>query len=237
MTSTPVLLTPPAGHERIGDGEHSEVYHRPGSRYCIQLFRPDTELTVERINAEYAYLREAYSALPYLIPVQRLFADAPHAPLSRTVMVKKWVDVDISRPLNRVRAADLASGTVAQLAEFVAVTRAQVERASVEDTLLPDIIDRRFRNLALDTSGRLRLLDTNQMINTRALRQLARGQTLDITRRRIHAHVFRRLMYLDAVFRGRNREQLQRDPVYARYLSPTDVQTLFRHSCALGETM
>ncbi|MCC3655773.1 hypothetical protein LIX60_30805 [Streptomyces sp. S07_1.15] len=44
------------------------------------LFRPDTPLTVERIETEYAYLQQAYSALPRLIPRQRLFTDNPHAP-------------------------------------------------------------------------------------------------------------------------------------------------------------
>ncbi|TKA02215.1 hypothetical protein [Actinacidiphila oryziradicis] len=235
MTSTPLLISPPAGYERIGDGEHSEVFRRPGSRHCIQLFRPDTELTVERINTEYAYLRQAYSALPGLIPAQRLIAHHRHVHLATTVLVKEWVGVDASRPLNRVRAGGLAPGTAAQLEQFVAATRALLARVAVEEILLPDIIDIRFRNLALDTHGRLRLLDTNQLINTRALRALAPGQTLDITRRRIHAALLRRLMYLDAAFCGRTRAQLTSDPLYTRYLSPANFQTLFRGSTAAGE--
>lgn len=100
---------------------------------------------------------------------------------------------------------------------------------------MPDIIDTRFQNLALDITGHLRLLDTNRLINTNALRKLAPGQTLDIGRRRIHALLLRRLMYLDAAFRGRNRQQLANDRVYRRYLSPEAFEQLFSDSTAVGE--
>jgi hypothetical protein len=230
-----VLICPPAGYKKAGDGEHSEVFRRPGSRYCLQLFRPDTELTVARITTEYAYLRQAYSALPGLIPAQRLFADHPHVHLAQTVLVKQWVNVDAARPLNRLRAGDVAPRTAAQLDQFVTVTRSLLERAPHEETRLPDIIDTRFRNLALDTSGNLRLLDTNQLINTRALRALPSGHRLDISHRRIHAVLLQRLMYLDAAFRGRTHDQLTSDPVYSRYLSPQDFQVLFQRSTELGE--
>ncbi|MGW5442732.1 hypothetical protein [Streptomyces asiaticus] len=153
------------------------------------------------------------------------------------MLVKQWVDVDASRPLNRVRAADLKRETLHQLDRFLALTRSLLERAPVEQTLLPDIIDLRFRNLAVDTDGDLRLLDTNQLINTRALRALAPGRTLDIGHRRIHAALLRRLMYLDAAFRGRTRAQLISDPLYARYLSPAAFAALFEQSTASGEVM
>lgn len=237
MTSTPVLLSVPAGYVLVGDGEHSEVYRRPGARRCIQVFRPDTELTTARINTEYAYLLQAYAALPGLIPAQRLHAPDSAAHPSRAVMVKAWVDVDASLPLGRVRAADLPADTAGQLVRFVQITRSLLERARAEETLLPDIIDYRFRNLAVDTGGRLRLLDTNQLINTRALRALAPGRPLDVGARPIHARLLQRLMYLDAAFCGRSRDQLAADPVYARYLSPVDMQRLFQQSAAEGELL
>jgi hypothetical protein len=237
VTSTPVLLSVPAGYVVVGDGEHSQVYRRPGARRCIQIFRPDTELTTARITTEYAYLLQAYAALPDLIPAQRLHAPDPAAHPSRAVLVKTWVDVDASLPLGRVRAQDLPAGAAAQLGRFVDITRSLVERAPGEETLLPDIIDYWFRNVAVDTGGRLRLLDTNQLINTRALRALAPGQRLDIGRRPIHARFLQRLMYLDAAFRCRTRDQLAADPVYARYLAPEDLQHLLRQSGAEGELL
>ncbi|MCC3655772.1 hypothetical protein LIX60_30800 [Streptomyces sp. S07_1.15] len=151
------------------------------------------------------------------------------------MLVKQWVEVDTSRPLHLLRANDLTPATLAQLNQFVAITRSLLDRAPTEETLLPDIIDNRFRNLALDTAGQLRLLDTNQLINTHALRALAPGRHLDLTRRPIHAMVLRRLMFLDAAFRGRTCDQLTTDPVYARYLTPAGFDTLFQASAETGE--
>lgn len=236
MTATGPRNRPRDRYEQIGDGEHSEVFRRPGSRHCIQLFRTDCpELTVDKIRREYAYLREVYTSLPGLIPAQRLFADGPQVHVCQTLLVKEWVDIDRSRPLNRIRGSDLSPDSAAQLRCFVAVTRGLLEQASGMQTFLPDIIDDRFQNLALDTGGQLRLLDTNRLISTNALRQLGLGQRLDITRRRIHAKLLRRLMYLDAAFRGRRADQLRYDPVYRRYLLPEDFEVLFQESIELGE--
>jgi len=224
------------GYERIGDGEHSEVFRRPGSRYCVQLFKIGcAELTVAKIRGEYAYLRQVYAELPGLITAQRLFADNPRVPVWQTLLVKEWVNVDHHRPLNRVRRPDLRPATVEQLASFIEVTRGLLAQPPWVQTLLPDIIDDRFQNLALDTHGNLRLLDTNRLINTNALRQLAPGQTLDITRRRIHATFLRRLMYLDAAFRDQSTDRLRQDAVYSQYLCAEDFEILFQESAALGE--
>jgi len=236
VTATALRTRPPARYRRIGDGEHSEVFRRPGSAYCLQLFRPDCpELTVDKIRAEYAYLRAAYAAMPTLVPGQRLFADSPGDHVSRTVLVKQWVDVDPAAALNRVRRADLPPHSAAQLDQFVTITRALVASAAEQETFWPDIIDDRFQNLALDTGGNLRLLDTNRLISTRALRALGPGQTLDRVRRPIHARFLRRLMYLDAAFCGRGSDQLAADPLYRRYLHPDDLGALLRDSRAAGE--
>ncbi|MGW2476991.1 hypothetical protein [Streptomyces sp. NPDC001665] len=237
MTTTPVLLPVPARYALVGDGEHSEVYRRPGARRCVQLFRPDTELTVHRITTEYAYLLRAYGAMPGLIPAQRLWAPSPAPHPSRCVIVKAWVDIDTALPLGRVRPSDLRESTTTQLAQFIEISRSLVERSSAEKTLLPDIIDYRFRNLVVDTDGHLRLLDTNQLISTNALRALAPGQKLDITRRPIHGRFLQRLMYLEAAFRGRTRHQLAADPVYSRYLTPANLHRLFEKSIAEGELL
>ena len=55
-------VRPHSGYRRIGDGEHSEVFHRPGSPYCVQLFTPDPpELTIEKVRREYDYLVLVYA--------------------------------------------------------------------------------------------------------------------------------------------------------------------------------
>ncbi len=227
---------PSARYQRVGDGEHSEVFRRPGSRWCIQLFTVDCpELTIRKVRDEYHYLRQMYAALPQLLPAQRLFACHPAAHISETVLVKEWVDIDTTRPLNRTRATDLPPACVDDLHQFIGVTRELLDRAASEPMLLPDIIDTRFQNLAVDTGGRLRLLDTNRLINTVALRALPPGQTLDPDRRPIHARLLRRLMYLQAAFAGATRRDLADDPLYRRYLSPAVLHRLFDESTAHGE--
>ncbi|WP_239331832.1 hypothetical protein [Frankia sp. CiP3] len=227
---------PSARYQRVGDGEHSEVFRRPGSRWCIQLFTVDCpELTVSKVSDEYHYLRQVYAALPELLPTQRLFVPHPAAHISETLLVKQWVDVDTTRPLNRTRPTDLPPAGVDDLLQFIRITRGLLDRAVSEPTLLPDIIDTRFQNLAVNTGGRLRLLDTNRLINTVALRTLPPGQTLDPDRRPIHARLLRRLMYLQAHFAGATRRNLADDPVYRRYLSPAALHRLFDESTADGE--
>jgi hypothetical protein len=229
---------PQPDYRKIGDGEHSEVFRRPGSPYCVQLFTTDCpELTIDKVRREYDYLLRAYAELPDLIPWQRLLAADPHAHICETVLVKEWVAVDVTRPLGRIRAGDLPDHTVDQLGRFVTVTRDLLDQALDDQTLLPDIIDTRFQNLAVDTCGRLRLLDTNRLINTNALRRLRPGQTLDVGRHPIHALLLRRLLYLDAAFRGRDRHHLTADPVYRRYLNPGDLEQLFAASVHAGEIM
>ncbi len=68
--------------------------------------------------------------------------------------------------------------------------------------MLPDIIDPDWANLVIDSRTRdLTLIDTNRLISTHKLAQLsATGQSLDVKRRRIHALLLRRLMYLDSKY-------------------------------------
>ncbi|OEV09316.1 hypothetical protein [Streptomyces nanshensis] len=238
MSTGGLRRQPPPGFEKVGDGEHSEVWRRPGSRFCLQLFRTDCpELTPEKVRREYVYLRRTYASIPGLVPLQRLFLPGPRAHISDTRLVKAWVEVDSSLPLNRVRRHAMSPLSAAQMERFLFLTRGLLYAARHEPTLLPDIIDERFQNLAVDTGGRLRLLDTNRLINTHALRDLAPDETLDITERWIHARWLRRLMYLEAAFTGRSRTELRSDPLYRRYLSPDSFDALFASSCQDGEEL
>lgn len=161
------LLTIPRAHyKKIGYGNHSEVFRRPGSRWCIQIFRVDCpELTVGKVLREYAYLLEAYAQMPGLVPYQRLFVPHGGAHISQTLLVKRWVQVDTSLPLGRTRRADLTQARRSQIERFIAITRGLLDRAADQLTFLPDILDPRWTNLAFDLDGRLRLLDTNRLIS------------------------------------------------------------------------
>jgi hypothetical protein len=226
LSGTAPLLRPRPPYALIGYGEHSEVYRRPGAARCIQVFRPDCGLTPAKVRAEYAYLRRVYSALPGLIPPQRQFATGPGG-IAHTVLVKTWIDVDPGAALSRVEPTQLPGHSATQLTGFIAATRDLLERASREDgVLLPDIIDHRFENLALDATGRLRLLDTNRLINTKALRALAPGQLLDPGQRPIHTAFLRRLIHLDARYGPHTARQLATDPLYRRYLAPEHIAGL-----------
>jgi hypothetical protein len=103
--------------------------------------------------------------------------------------------------------------------------------------MAPDIIDPDWANLVINIrTGDLTLIDTNRLISTHKLTQLhATGQPLDIRRRRIHALLLRRLMYLDAKYLATTRAELTRDPVYTRYLDPGGFEELFTASTAADE--
>jgi len=226
----------PGRHERVGDGEHSVVWRRPGSRWCVQTFHRDcVSLTPAKVDAEYHYLLRVYARLPGLIPAQRLFTPRPDAPITEALLVKRWIEVDPDRPLGRTPAAGLPASALADLHLFVALTRDLLARAGREPTLLPDIIDTRFQNLAVDVAGRLRLLDTNRLINTNALRALPPGATLDPQTHPIHTRLLRRLMYLQVAFTATSRAGLATDPLYRRYLTPTTRAWLCEQSRADGE--
>jgi hypothetical protein len=227
---------PPPAYVMIGDGEHSQVFRRPGSRHCVQLFTIDCpELTPTKVRIEYDYLRQVYGAMPRLIPHQRLFVRRPSDHISEAVVVKRWMEVDTRLPLGRVRRAQLQEKTAAQLDQFIGITRTILADAQRRPMLLPDIIDDRFRNLAVDTRGDLRLLDTNRLINTNALRELGPDETLDIAHYWIHARFFRRMIYLEGAFGERAVDELRRDPLYRRYLAPDDVDALVQDSRARHE--
>lgn len=229
MTETPPLLRPRAPYTLIGHGEHSEVYRRRGAARCVQVFRPDCGLTPAKILDEYAYLRRVYAALPGLIPPQWLFETEP-GDIAHAVLVKAWIDVDPGAALNRIRRKDLPEPGAAHLRCFITTTRDLLERAGHQDgILLPDIIDHGFENLSLDTTGHLRLLDTNRLINTRALRALRPGQKLDTEARPIHTAFLRRLIHLDARYGAYSARQVAADPLYRRYLSPDHIGDLLGH--------
>lgn len=228
---------PPQGYVLVGDGEHSRVFRPPhGGPYCVQYFKPDApELTPDKVEAEYAYLARAYANCPGLVPDQILVRADPESHLCQMVLVKQWVEVDTGLNLGRLEAHQLPAPARKELAAFIATTRTLLDRAAQEPVMLPDIIDDRFQNLAVDTSGHLRLVDTNRLINTNALRRLYPGQRLDVHHRWVHGRFFRRLMYLEAAFLGRAHTHLAADALYLRYLSPDTIRVLLRYSAQIGE--
>lgn len=228
----------------IGQGVHSEVFHRPGSRFVLQLFKPDCpELTVEKLRREYTYLRAVYAAMPRLIPRQRLVQPSADASLQESVLAKEYVPHRPNLALHRVDPALLAAATVRQIGQFLQITRGLLIDTTPhpdvggEASMLPDIIDPDWANLVIDTrSGDLALIDTNRLISTHKLALLhAAGQTLDVEHRKIHALVLRRLMYLESKYLGRTRAAIVHDPVYTRYLDQVGLKTLFAASAAVGE--
>ena len=221
----------------IGSGVHSTVFHRPGSRWVIQLFRRETPLTTQRLVREFEHLQATYSAMPDLVGPQRLYrpdASTPldQTPLHETLLVKRYVDVDPAKALLTLHPDELTEPQQLDLAQFVTITRGQLARplaGEIPDTgvpRLPDIIDDKLHNLAFDRDGRLRLLDTNELISTAHLYDLiGTNTTLDLTRRRIHAKFFTRLLLLETLT-GRSRDELTADPLYRGYLTADQIQAL-----------
>lgn len=229
---------------KIGEGVHSKVFHRPGSRFVVQVFKPDCpELTVVKLHHEYAYLRAVYAELPRLIPRQRLVQPRNGASLQECALVKDYVPHHADFALHRVEPVRLATTTREQINHFLHITRrllADTSPQHAESTLapmLPDIIDPDCANLVVDVRfGDLALIDTNRLISTRKLARLAvAGQSLDPEQHRIHALFLRRLMFLDAKYLGRSRTDLRHDPVYARYLETAGFDALCKASDAVGE--
>jgi hypothetical protein len=228
---------PPKGCAKVGEGEHSWVF-RPshGGAFCLQYFKPHApELTPDKVEAEYAYLVRAYAHCPGLIPDQLLLRPAADARLCQMVLVKQWVEVDEGLNLGRIDSRQLPESARDELAAFIATTRALLDRAADEPVLLPDIIDDHFRNLVVDMGGHLRLVDTNRLINTNALRRLAPGQRLDTRRKPIHGRFFGRLLHLESAFTGRARDHLAADDLYLRYLTPETIRRLLSRGEQAGE--
>lgn len=224
-------------HRRIGAGVHSEVYHRPGSQVVLQVFRPECpELTVERLQDEYRYLRRVYaSSLPALVPWQQLRQFGPR--LQDCVLVKDYVPHRERPWLHHCDPDQLAEHSRHQLQQFVLVTRqllAAVPDSHGDQVRFPDIIDDDLANLVLDTTGTLRLVDTNRLISARKLAALD-GHPVPLDTHPIHAKLLRRLMLLDARARGRSRKDLARDPLYTRFLDANGMETVFAEAIALGE--
>lgn len=237
MTSAASARTAPR-REKVGEGNHSVVYRRPGAAWCVQVFKPDCpELTPAKVAGEYAYLVQAYAELPDLIPYQRLFTPRPDAHISEALVVKQWIEVDPALPFASIRRPNLSPGRRDQFDQFISITRDLLYRAREEETLLPDILDPRWENLAYDVDGRLRLIDTNRLISTRALRppRLSPGARLNLDRRPHHAKWLRRLMVLEHRLGGRTRTDFRADPLYRRYLTGYAFDVLFTVSTDVGE--
>lgn len=233
-----------AAFAKIGEGVHSNVFHRPGSRFVVQVFKPGCpELTVAKLHHEYAYLCAVYAELPRLIPRQRLVQPRPGAPLHVCALFKDFIPHQPDLALHRVDPARLASTTRDQMARFLYLTRRLLastgpqHATGTEAPMLPDIIDPDCANLVINArTGDLALIDTNRLISTRKLAQLtATGQTLNPAQHRIHALLLRRLMFLEARYVGRTRTALQHDPAYGRYLDAAGFDALWSASARVGE--
>lgn len=228
---------------KIGEGVHSQVYRRPGSRFVVQVFKPDCpELTVDKVRREYAYLCSAYAELPKLVPWQRLIRPRADAALPECALVKEYVPHEPDQALHRLEPTRLALGTLDQLSRFLHITRQLLAKATPTTTaaevpMLPDVIDPDFANLVIDVrTGDLALIDTNRLISTRKLIRLAAaGRYLDPEQHRIHALLLRRMMFLESKYLGRPRAALRDDPLYARYLDPAGFDALVAASAAAGE--
>ncbi|MGH3692536.1 MAG: hypothetical protein ACRDRX_00775 [Pseudonocardiaceae bacterium] len=229
---------------RIGQGVHSEVFHRPGSPFVVQVFKPECpELTVDKLHREYAYLCAVYATMPRLIPRQRLLTPCPDASLQDSLLVKDYIPHRPELALHRIDPARLSPSTRDQIRQFLHITRGLLADTRPHPniggpaSMLPDIIDPHWANLVIDTrTGDLTLIDTNRLISTHKLVQLSvTGQPLDLTCRPIHALLLRRLMYLDSTYLGSTRAELARNPVYMRYLHSSGFEALFAASAAAGE--
>ncbi|MDQ3762225.1 MAG: hypothetical protein M3460_11220 [Actinomycetota bacterium] len=106
---------------RIGQGVHSEVFHRPGSRYVVQVFKPECpELTVGKLQREYAYLRAVYAAMPRLIP--RLITLRPGASLQESLLFKDYIPHRPELALHRIDSGQLRPSTLDQIRQFLHIT-------------------------------------------------------------------------------------------------------------------
>lgn len=229
---------------KIGQGVHSEVFHRPGSPFVTQVFKPDCpELTVDKLHREYAYLRVAYATMPRLIPQQRLVMPHAGASLHDSVLVKEYIPHLPGLALNRLEPARLPPTTLDQIRQFLRITRALLADTRPhpaiggDASMLPDIIDPAWANLIVNIrTGDLTLVDTNRLISARKLAQLRTvGQPLDAQRGPIHALLLRRLIYLDSKYLGRTRTELMHDSIYAGYLDSAGFEELFATSETVGE--
>jgi hypothetical protein len=221
-----------ARHTLIGNGVHAEVYHRAGSRYVVQRFRRGSRLTVERVRWEYDYLTHTYATMPGLIPRQWMLRPGPDVSLDQVLLVKEFVPVDPAKNLLQVDGDNLSTSDRTQLAHFVAITRGLLAQAAAGHVptwgvpRLPDIIDTDCHNLALDTAGRLRLLDTNELISTAHLYDLiGTGAALDLDCRWIHAKFFNRLLLLEHLT-GRTSDEQAVDPLYRSFLTTQQISDL-----------
>jgi hypothetical protein len=234
-------------HRLIGSGNHSQVYRHRDSRYVLQVFHPDApELTVDKVRREYAYLRRLFDPiLPDLVPAQRLLLPRPDAPLVQAILVKDYVDIAPGWSLRTATRESLPLPALDQLAVFLhAVRELLIDTAAGDDPaaapLIPDFIDPPLENLAVDTRGRLRLLDTNRLISTAKLREqreqgrLLTGDCPGVAAR-IFRLMFRRLMFLQHRFLGTPAAELRADQLLLRYLHPSTFDRLFADSAAAGE--
>jgi hypothetical protein len=241
----PIRIDPGRPFRRIGEGMHTTVYQRGTSaRLVIQVFKPErSDLTLTEIDAHYRYLTAAYASIPDFVPAQRLFMPHRDVSLHEAVLIKEFVPSDPrSNTLLKIPANELNERARDQLWRFLDVTRAIIMHGSSDPALrqlgplAPDIIDPNFENLLIDHHGRLRLVDTNRLISTSHLVELAASESkLDIERRWIHALLLRRMMYLESKFFGRTKCTLALDPFYSQFVGNQDFSTLYEQSASAGE--
>jgi hypothetical protein len=84
----------------------------------------------------------------------------------------------------------------------------------------------------VDTCGPSRLLDTNQLINTHPPPCIPWAGDSALPTAPVHGRFPRRLIYLDAAFRGCTRHQFAADPLYTRHVRTEDLQRLLQQSVA-----
>lgn len=224
-------------HVFIGEGTNAITFAR-SDHAVIQMFKAD-HLSIDQLGAEYRYLRLAYAAMPDLVPRQRFCRRPQSGRLQEALLVKERIIENRKlRPLHLLPDPDPAIRR--QMHQFLDITRRLFDAAIGDDQerhyTVPDFIDPRFRNLVIDKSGKLRLLDTNWLMNTGSLKLLIEeGLCLDVEKRPKIALLFRRLLLLENRFRGMSRDALRGDPFFNRYLDPEAFTTLFAAGEAAGE--
>lgn len=226
-------------HHLIGEGRHTWVLRRPGSRYVLQIFKPNEhaahDFTVPKIHAEENYLRRHYrTALPRLIPWQRLYLPHPGANLTAGVLVKRYVPHDEQHALTRLHPHHLSNWTLRQLEVFLTITRNLLLTSTPGKwATLPDIIDPPFHNLVVDGNHDLRLVDTNRLISVRKLARAAAEGHPAPPGHKVHTMLIRRLLFLETRYHGKTRDQLISE--YAPYVDAATFDRLATEAAHDGE--
>lgn len=220
---------------KVGEGMHTEVYcHHPCNGLVVQVLKKEHELSVADLTQEFEYLKEAYSSMPHLIPEQKTVVLEETGLVDDILFVKERVyprsDLSLlSSPVNL-----FPKTTLREIEQFLRITKELFNRTSQQTSLrylgsrVPDIIDPELNNLVVDRDNRLRLIDTNKIISTRHLTQLAtEGKKLDTKNKKIHTLLLGRLLLLEYKFLQKDILQFQQDDFYQQYLTKEDISILY----------